>query len=93
MPAVAPGAVQAYVRPSNFRRGSTVNAGLLRRTPGIVRWNLGLAMLTLLLLGSSFVFRLRGGAENPTLDAAQVLVSWGYILVTPVLGALTWRAR
>jgi len=70
-----------------------VTAGLLRGIPGVVRWNLGLTLLALLLLGSSFAFRLRAGAENPLLDAAQVLVISGYVLVTPVLCALTWRAR
>jgi hypothetical protein len=66
---------------------------LLRGTPGIVRWNLGLTVLALLLLGSSLAFRLQGGAENPSLDAAQLLVIWGYVLLTPVLCALAWRAR
>jgi hypothetical protein len=69
-----------------------VNAGFLRGTPAIVRWNLGLTLLAVLLLGSSFVFRLRGGAHNPSLDAAQVLVICSYVVLTPVLCGLTWRA-
>ncbi|HKO52174.1 MAG TPA: hypothetical protein VJV79_30915 [Polyangiaceae bacterium] len=50
-----------------------------------------MTLLALLLLGSSFVFRLRGGAQNPSLDAAQLLVVWGYLLGTPLLCALAWR--
>jgi len=60
----------------------------------IVRWNLGLTLLALLLIGGSFALRLPGGAQNPLLDSAQFLVIWGYALVTPVLCALAWwRAR
>ena len=70
-----------------------MNEGTPRGTLRIVRWNVALTLLAVLLLGSSFLFRLRGGAENPSLDAAQGLVLVGYVLVTPVLCALTWRAR
>ena len=58
-----------------------------------MRWNLGLTVLAVLLLGSSFLFRLRGGAHNQSLDAAQVLVVCSYVLLTPVLCALTWRTH
>ena len=63
--------VRGAKRPCDLRRGSAVNWGPLQRRPNIVRWHLGLTLLALLPLGSSFVFRLRGGAHN---DAAPVLV-------------------
>ena len=70
-----------------------MNVETLRRIPRIARWNLGLTLLAVVLLASSFVFRLRGGAQNPSLDAAQVLVIYSYLLLTPVLCALSWRSR
>lgn len=72
---------------------TAVNAGISSGSPRVVRWNLGLTLLAVLLLGSSFAFRLRGGAENPSLDAAQALVISSYMLVTPVLCAVTWHAH
>lgn len=62
-------------------------------TRSIARWNLGLTLLALLVIGSSFVFRPRGGGHNALVDSAQVLVIGGYVLVTPVLCVLAWRAR
>ena len=63
------------------------------QTPDVARWNVGLTVIALLVIGVSFVFRLRGGDHNAFVDLVQVFVICGYLLVTPVICVLAWRAR